>query len=356
MNPLLKEIGQKNHPIGGADELATSITFCLQVALSRNIQEFTFPRRASNDELREVHALVAAAVRQEFPSYDIHAPATFSAEDRKFFIERKWAAKIWGRRDDVGGIIASPSASVVLTTNGEDHICIRHLRSGLDISEAFSNLHCVETALAKHLPFAFNAKLGYLASNVQNCGFVSQIKAFLHLPGLVSTKQLRSSYQLARTCGYAMCGTNGRKTPTDGEIFFASHTFKLDDDMSRAADAFYLFIQSVNYREQEARLSMVQDVASRLALRNRLSRALALIKNSYAIGLREARSLLMDIRLANDLSYMDGSVSPLVDRLYVELQPQHLHCLYGDPGQSLANEDELRAEILRDKFKNFLFH
>ncbi|MDR1438192.1 MAG: hypothetical protein LBI69_04000 [Puniceicoccales bacterium] len=348
MNPLIKKIGQQNHPFGSAQNSSAPVILYTQACLSRNIEELIFPQRASAEELSKAQCLIAEAAKSEFPNYDAYGPLDFSKSERIFFVERKWTTKRWSRTE-AGGLVVSPTGSTVMAINGEDHIRIRCITRGLNLESVAGEANAFANGLAGRIRYAFDLRLGYLIARSQNVGFALQIKICAHLPGLAVLEKIQSFFMAARAIGCSMVGLNGKKAQTDGEIFTISYAIPLDVSEDTAIENMGHFMETVIESELAARKTLLD--RSQLQMRDRISRVLAVLKSAHIVELKEARSLLMHMRLAVDYGWLECDVRNLIDQLLIDMQTHHLFHCYEIPIH-LGMESTFRAEILRNKFQS----
>jgi hypothetical protein len=85
---------------------------------------------------------------------------------------------------------------------------------------------------------------------------------------------------------------------------------------------------------------------------DQVGRAYGVLTHAHSISSKEALNLLSVIRLGIDLGFLPEEGRILINSLLMETQPAHLQHL---SQQKLAAEerDQLRADIVREKLKNF---
>ena len=84
--------------------------------------------------------------------------------------------------------IANESLSFTATVNDAEHITMRSFAPGLETGQLLTGLNEFDDALAKHLPYAFDSKLGYLNSLPSRLGCGLSMEFILHLPALTGTE------------------------------------------------------------------------------------------------------------------------------------------------------------------------
>jgi protein arginine kinase len=317
-----------------------------QVRLIRNLHEFPFPVHAPRAALQEADGAITSVIARDLHGFSTLTMEDLDASDRRFCIERRWAAKRW-ERQEIGSISISPACGMTLTTNEEDHISIRALLGGLNLIPAYERGNTVDDALSRQLVYAFDDQLGYLTTRPIRCGLGFSACVCVHIPALVWGEKVAPIALAARAIGCSIIGFNGRDSSTDEDLFFITSRPTAEGDELTVLKRLDSFAEMVIESEKTARKSFVERMEPRL--RDRFHRVLAVLQNAKLVEMREAQVLLMQMRLATDLQWLPSELRPKVDALLIRLRPAHLKAeLAVGEGQ----EDSIRAEVLHEAFAN----
>jgi protein arginine kinase len=191
----------------------------------------------------------------------------------------------------------------------------------------------------------------------------------LHLPALKMTGQIEKFLGATKAMGLAVRGLFGEGTEAAGDFYQLSNQTTLGIREKDIVTQFEKTIipEIVEYEHAARRQLLSHDVSS---LDDKISRALALLKNANLISSQEALFLLSHIRLGLNMRKHQGASTPAIDRLcsldkncadsgiherisiatvnrlFLLTLPAHLQLNYGKELDS-THRDALRAQIIR---------
>jgi protein arginine kinase len=172
----------------------------------------------------------------------------------------------------------------------------------------------------------------------------------VHLPGLVLSEQINQVINSINKIGLAVRGLYGEGTEAMGNLFQVSNQTTLGENELQIIERLNKVIETVIQRENQARESLLE--TKRTMLMDQIGRAYGILTHAFSISSKEALNLLSVMRLGIDLGFFPAEGRVLTTSLLMETQPAHLQHL---SQQKLAAEerDHLRADIVREKLKNF---
>ena len=203
-----------------------SVVVGSQCSLLRNLVDFSFPERCSEDELHAVEKRIVGVLERvgflESGRYRSLARLE-QEEEARFLGERQLVTyrllksavplgqaqvefHILENRSAAGATpVAGPQGAYVaddqsmsIMVNGSDHLCARTLTSGLQLQEAWARLNLVDDTLAGALDFAFDDRYGYLTSELSHVGTGLLASVILHLPALAMANRMEEVAELAK--------------------------------------------------------------------------------------------------------------------------------------------------------------
>ncbi|MDR1456563.1 MAG: hypothetical protein LBI34_00660 [Puniceicoccales bacterium] len=337
------------NPITRMTEEGMPIVLYSQVRLMRNLHEFIFPPSSSAEMLREASDAIVGVIAGELHDFSTLTTDDLDNSDKRFCVERKWAAKRW-ERQEIGAISVAPARGMTVTTNEENHIGIRSLLSGLNLIQAYERGSGVDEIFSRRLTYAFDKQLGHLTTKPGCVGLGLAACVCVHIPALVWGEKMAPLTLAARAIGCSITGFNGRESSTDEDLFFISNRPTFECDEITILTRLNSFAEMVIESEKNARKSFAERME--LKLRDRFYRVLAVLQNAQIIELKEAQILLMQMRLAVDLQWLPSEFRFKIDALLIRLRPAHLKAEYAI---SDGQEDFTRAEVLREVFANIRF-
>jgi len=170
----------------------------------------------------------------------------------------------------------------------------------------------------------------------------------LHLPALVLTGQINQIIQAVGKLGLAVRGLYGEGTEATGNLFQISNQITLGESEKDILERLGKVVAQIIEHEENARENLAEKKAA--TVNDQVGRAYGILTNAWYISSKEALNLLSVLRLGCDLAMFKVGALSDIDDLLIETQPGHLQKKIG---RKLASEerDHLRAELIRDKFK-----
>jgi len=202
------------------------IVLSTRVRLARNLQGHAFgPRARVNDReavlkrFRESLAgceALSDGTLLEMPEMDVRT--------RRILLERRIVSRELLGDEEEGpargtAVHLAAADPVSVMVNEEDHLRVQSLVSGLRIEEAWRMVDRLDEDLGKDLPFAYHGEFGFLTSCPTNVGTGLRASVFMHLPGLVLTKEIGKVLQGLGQVGLTFRGLYGEGSEVVGNFF-----------------------------------------------------------------------------------------------------------------------------------------
>lgn len=156
--------------------LSTKVTLC------RNLADFPFIRKMTDDDKQRVDSLIYDAFCQEDYSFFYYDSLSDSA--KKVFIDNNI---LWGNCSSV--IINNKDDSISFLTNQSDHLKISVFSAGFECEKAAKKIYALDEKIQEKLQFAASMDFGYLTSNLCNCGSALQISVRMFIPSVFLSGQ-----------------------------------------------------------------------------------------------------------------------------------------------------------------------
>jgi protein arginine kinase len=235
------------------------------------------------------------------------------------------------------------------------------LKGGLQLGCCAEQINRIDDMIEQHVDYAFSKRYGYLTACLTNVGTGIRVSVMLHLPALKMTGQIDKFLNATRGMNLAVRGLFGEGSEAAGDFYQLSNHATLGVS---EADIVSLFEDSiipeiVEY-ETAARKHLIANQAD--LLDDKVSRAMALLKNAHLISSHEALFLLSHLRMAvNMYEHMSASTPAIkklcsqiksknsiatINRLFLLTLPAHLQLNHGKTLEP-DRRDALRAEIIR---------
>jgi protein arginine kinase len=253
--------------------------------------------------------------------------------------------------------------------NEEDHLRIQVLKSGMRLSHCAEQINRIDDMIEEKVAYAFSSRYGYLTACPTNLGTGIRVSVMLHLPALKITGQIEKFLNASRDMSLAVRGLFGEGTEAAGDFYQLSNqaTLGISEKDIIALFENKIVPEIVEY-ENAARNQLLLKESD--VLDDKISRAMALLKNAHLISSQEALFLLSHLRLginmherlgastpaienlcalirhSNDADKTQGLSITTINRLFMLTLPAHLQLNYGKPLDP-THRDALRAKIIR---------
>jgi protein arginine kinase len=291
------------------------------------------------------------------------------ALEKRFLVERHLISQNHAFGKGPRGAVIARREFFTAMINEEDHLRLQVLKAGCQLTACLEQINRIDDMIEQKVEYAFSPKYGYLTACPTNIGTGIRVSVMLHLPALKMTGQIEKFLNATKSLGLAVRGLFGEGTEAAGDFYQLSNQTTLGVREKDIVTQFEKTIipEIVEY-EHAARSQLLSHESS--LLDDKISRALALLKNANLISSQEALFLLSHIRLGLNMHKHQGASTPAIDRLcslgndigsadtsdrlsiatvnrlFLLTLPAHLQLNYGKELDS-THRDALRAQIIR---------
>ena len=308
----------------------SEIVISSRIRLARNVAGYNFLSRCT----RHQRNALEQKVRQTILESGI-APQTLYVDleqapeiDRLLLVERHLISKPHATAEGARGVAVSETEQVSIMVNEEDHLRIQVLRSGLQLEEAWEEINAIDDKLEKKLDFAFHPRFGYLTACPTNVGTGIRVSVMLHLPALKLTGEIEKVFRAAKDMRLAVRGLYGEGTEATGDFYQISNQTtlgKTEEDI--IGDFRSTVIPKIIDYERHARRTLLDDRT--VALDDKVSRALGILRSARLIASEETLLLLSHLRMGVNLGRVKDIDIRTINELFLLTQPAHLQRIQG---------------------------
>jgi protein arginine kinase len=348
----------------------SEIVISSRIRLARNIAGYKFLSRCSAAEKAEI----LKKLRDILMSLELGDKVFYLAVDktpvldRHLLVERHLISRNHAFGKGPRGVVIAQREFFTAMINEEDHLRIQILKGGLQLSQCAEQINRIDDMIEQKIDYAFSPRYGYLTACPTNLGTGIRVSVMLHLPALKMTGQIEKFLNATRDMNLAVRGLFGEGTEAAGDFYQLSNQVSLGVSESEVVAKFEnAIIPEIVEYENAARnqlLSKEPDV-----LDDKISRAMALLRNAHLISSQEALFLLSHLRMGINMRERMGASTPAIEklckiisagsagkpgglsittinRLFMLTQPAHLQLNYGK-ALDATHRDVLRANIIR---------
>ncbi len=327
----------------GPDE---DVVVCTRVRLARNLEGHEFSIMQTDEQAAALTAEVTEALgplarQEEWKWFDIRA---LSALERRCLVERHLISRELEEADRARGVMFDPAGRSSVMINEEDHLRIQVFRSGLRMQEAYQSADSIDDAISNRVGYAWSNQFGYLTSCPTNTGTGMRISVLMHLPALVTAKEIEKATNAIHEMNMTVRGLFGEGSQDVGDLFQISNQKTLGSSEDEILDNLSSAVRSLITFERRQRQEFM---SNRVFVEDRAWRAVGILERARSLSSEETMNLLSRIRLGAVLSLVDGPTFDQMNRIFLLTQPGHLQSRAGqqlDPRQ----RDEFRARLVRD--------
>lgn len=337
----------------GSSGSKCAIVLMTRIRLARNLANHSFPGWAGREEREKILAQCSGAVTvTSAMKRCLSVPVTeIDPLQRQILVERHLISRELSGSKSGAGVVINRDQSVSVMINEEDHLRIQVLRAGFQLKKAWSTINTLDSSLEDTLDYAFSPALGYLTACPTNLGTGMRASAMMHLPALVVAGQMEKVVRAVNQLGMVVRGLFGEGSDASGSIFQISNQTTLGESEEDILKRLQSVLQSIIDHEMNARAKLLESDPHKL--HDKIGRAYGILQNSHLLTSSEAMNLLSLLRLGIDLAVFPDESRAIVDRLFIEAQPGHVHYASGRPELESVERDALRAARLRTEFAKF---
>lgn len=329
----------------------SDIVLSTRVRLARNLQGHPFGKRMREGEREQIYERVRAAADRSATLRDGVSVglSALPALPRQLLLERHLISReIAGEGGNApprgAALFLSRDECTGVMVHEEDHLRLQALLSGLRLREAYHLVERLDDELASSLSFAYHPEFGYLTSCPTNVGTGLRASVFLHLPGLVLTKEIGKVLQGIGQVGLTFRGLYGEGSEVVGNFFQISNQTTLGKSEDDLIDHLQEIVSRVIQYELQARAVLTRDAP--MVIEDKIWRAYGLLRYARSLGFEEVMNLLSGVRLGVSMKLLPGPSVYTLNKLMIFAQAAHLKQSAGR-ALSEAESDLHRAAYVR---------
>ncbi len=208
----------------------SDIVISSRIRLARNLADFPFIRRCSDEDRISIERTVRARMESIDDWKDIHYIdiEQLSEIDRQFLVERQLISREIADADGSRAVAIDPSEQYSVMINEEDHLRIQVMHSGLDLPAGLGTESTPWTTSSKvRFCTRFIPSIGYLTACPTNVGTGLRVSVMLHLPALVITRQIEKVFRSMQRINVTVRGLYGEGSQYTGDFYQVSNQITL---------------------------------------------------------------------------------------------------------------------------------
>lgn len=295
----------------------SDIVLSSKIKLSRNFKDLPFPNKLNYIKGRENGKNIYNVLLNELNDEKITLYEMWNSNENinKEYEEKNLISKELFKNADKASFVVNEDETLSIMINEEDHIKLQCITAGLNLEDALKNAIIIDDKIEKNLSYAFDEKLGYLTTKLENLGTGMKASVVIHLPALKMSDEIKNISKHLGQIGMNIKGVYLEGTEAYGNIYEISNKVSLgikEEDITNQLKSMVLNIISEEKKFREILLNKCK-----YELEDKVYRAYGILKSAVLLEFKETINLLSDVRLGAELALIDIDKNKLNELLVV---------------------------------------
>lgn len=322
-----------------------------EITLARNLEKFLFPQHLKAEPQKQIFTLLSNLLthQKEFKGGVVKKGEECQPVDREYLIEHFFLPQQQIQGSPGTGFFLDATGSLLASINLDNHLVLHKIDKTGQIEKQYKSMLPCEEAVERNLGFAFSNRFGYLTSQPEMAGCGMKVRAFLQLSALIHTNELQKVLEQEAKEGIEALPLFRDHAEWTLDIVVLENRYCLGITEEALLSSVRMFAEKLLELEQKKRLEIQAKPTNEL--KDKVSRALAVLQHSYQIDAKEAMNALSLIKLGATLGWIMGADVALLNELFFVLRRAHFIKL---AGENISPEALLhrRAEFIQKKLGN----
>lgn len=325
------------------NDLNDGIVISSRIRLARNLDKTPFPaalkdKAAVTKKLQDSILKSNSTLANDFELYELDKKT--KEEKLKLLEEHLISPQMM--QGNGRSVLINKNRTMSIMFMEEDHIRLQIIMGGYHLDEAYDLADKVDDVIEESLTYAYDEKFGYLTACPTNAGTGLRASVMMHLPGLVLTGNINRVMQSISGMGIAVRGMYGEGTSSEGSMFQISNNITMGLTEQEILNKVKNVVNKLSDLEKEARKILLSK--NKTGIEDKVCRAYGTLKYARSISSAEAKQLLSDVMLGQNMGIIkcDGKMTPL--ELMIKIAPA---VISDGGGLSAAERDVKRADMIR---------
>lgn len=330
-----------------------------RIRLSRNLTDFPFPIKLKDEDRERVQALIFDAFSRFEDSSEYQSLSVSNLEllGRLILAERGVLTQDMIEKSNTGVVIRS-DGKVSCTVNNFDHLHLSSFSTGMSLQSNYELISKVDSKLQESLQFAGMPDFGYLSYRLRDTGTGMKISMMFHLPSLSQSGLEKNIFKSLSANGFdifACYSNHSKKTNTalGGYYRISTNSSFPHGETDQIAQVVSVASQIME-AEKQARKDLLKNKPT--LIKDKVYRALAIIKYSRFISLAEGIELISAIKWGKNCNFFTGIDDATLFALLYRIQTAHLGFVIRSGNFNFEEDvstpeeqtDRLRALVLQE--------
>ena len=315
-----------------------------RIRLARNLADFPFPQCFKNSDGERVQSLVFDAF-SKLDKNEVFQSLLISDLDtlgQKILFERG-VIEPDSISQMYSGLVLRGDGRLSCTVNCNDHLRLSSFVTGLDLHNAFVILKEIDSKIQENLQIAGSSDFGYLTSSLKDAGSGMKISLLVHLPAITYSGMIERVFKEVMADGFSVTGYYGSGMEVGsslGAFYKISTENSFEEDEESQLHKIEMLGKKIIDFERKVRLEIADNKPT--SVRDLVYKAIAIVKYSRFIELREGIDLISKVKFGLDLGILTGIETNILFSLLYRIQNAHLS--YVIRSSDLSYEKDISTE------------
>lgn len=327
-----------------------SLWLASTIQLYRNIEKYKFPAKLAADRRKQIVSLVSNELLN-YPS--LEKPTLLKAEElssveKEFLVEHFLTTHSFQETGMGEAFILEEKGDFMATFNLRNHIHFELIDTKGDLESAWKKVVDMEMTLGKAVNYSYSSKFGFLTADPAQCGTALLATAFLQPSGLIHTEVIDDKLDELTDDTLMVTGIQGSPTEIIGDVLALQNNYTLGVNEESIITSLRSVITKILVEERAARSKIKAE--GNPQIKDKISRAYAILIHSYQIEAIEALNAISLLKLGLDLGWIKGVTMEQLNLLFFNCRRAHLLCQFKEkiPQEEILHK---RAEFIHKTLK-----
>lgn len=319
-----------------------------RIRLVRNIEGAAFPAKLSEKEGKDLVCRLEFGLKDlgelDGKHYESSMLNDLEELDRVALRERRILNSATVSKKEPAAVILSEDEDTSLVLNGDDHIRMQFLKTGLHFDELWEKADRIDDYINERFPYAYDERYGYLTAFPTNVGTGLRASVVVHLPQLSQGKKFPALIGDMSRFGTTVRGVYGEGGENFGALYEISNQKTLGQSEKEIIDV--VTKAAVHLTNQEQQVEKLAISRRRLEWEDEIYKSYGVLKYARRLTAKDAMIFLSQLMAGISAHVVETEESCPVYWLMLGIQPANLQKLSDKP-LSKEELDVARAEFLR---------
>jgi protein arginine kinase len=320
------------------------------MTLNRNIEKFKFPGKISMDHRKQIISLVGRELKKAegLNNPKILRGDELDGKDKEFLTEHFLTHEIFPEAHQAEAFVIDDTGCFLTLLNIRDHIQFHVTDITEELELTWNKLVKMESALGKSISYSYSPIFGFLTADPFTSGTGLIITAYLQLTGLIHSGKLEEAVSTHMHESVEVTGLLGNAVEFVGDLVLVRNKYTLGVNEENILASIRSFVTKMLVDENGVRNHLKHEEND--VMKDKVSRAFAILVHSYQIEAVEALNAIGLLKLGLELGWIKGTTFKQLNALLFVCRRAHLL----DQFPEKLNQEQIphkRAEFIHKTVK-----